>query len=1224
MNKRIIIIFALFSVVHIGNSQNVPNNFVVDLKNMPTPNVAEFNKYSKTSVSFFSGIPQIEVPIYNIALDYINIPITLANSPTGFKPEVHPSWVGMGWNLNAGGVITREVKFVRDEQQSLNDYFEVYGGIGFYLCHNILNEDTWAEVKDIESYPSLYPGYRYDMLDKSPDIFSFNFLGYSGKFFLNHEGVWKVQCDHPLKITFDDNDMSLNSEIATGTLLTFFKFTIVDEKGIQYIFGGENAVEFSSPMIPPGYSYKNGWTSTSWHLREIITPKGERVYFKYERGPYQSSFTFIDKPTSVIARNNVWAGEESHNYIYTGRFAADGVTNEYVNCITGSITSPVYLKEIECPSLNLKIQLTTSKSNELSYFETTYTDFYLNHPLSPGPIPYSFLGFDAALNIPYFQRNPDDKGKINPSVFKERFIWLKLDNISFFYSGVKSKDVTLHFRENPKYRLRLDSLSFSYPPQSKEEVYSFEYHPSLDYMNRKEFEYLSEYSDHWGFSNLKFLWDMNVSSAKAPIQERAKFGMLSKIKYPLGGYTIFVYENHDYNYIVKYENTFNPALEYISDSFGKPVLAGGLRIKRILNVDNLGHYDVVDYEYKLPNSSLSSGIVYSTGLYSLGDNSALFDNGNHIKYSHVAEKYEDGSFKCHVFSTERAIVRLGKTSTGILDDSPLRGTIWEGYIPYSIRSHERGKLLDEYYCNPDGKIVKSKHIFYSNLKKDASNFVRTIDPYYNKRFMLYNIAKSTQYGERAVCYYLYTYYCKPTFIYEVTYTKDSNLFFGYDADLSSSQALVSEQTFEYDDYGQIFKAAIKNSSGQSLGNVVKYAYSTVTPSAVLKDMVNRNMLSFPIEEKSYLNNLFQKGISYTYSYFGSAIVLNSLRDIHKDNSEVLRYSDKYGVGNNLIERTYNTGLIESYLWDTNASKLKAIVRNASISQISSVLTYASMQGGMLSNDWESDIESLRTSLPNAHISSFDYFLNGKLRYRMDEKKEKYNYEYDGNERLNCIKDNDQKIVQSFTYNHTSQSIQDIYLNNSLTISASKQCPEGYTSSPAYIHYPVEEGLIFSSISQEDADNKARLKFQDEAVRLADEQCGCIPYGIYDFEPIFSDNPRSRYDLYTFSGYYEQEKIYIQYLALSWVEVGSNDYYWYNEGVIIGKIQGTMLPSFIKYVEFIDDRATKNGGHGNSWIFWIDTSGFLHVKLKNPNVDRMPEVGEVMTFSFEIDLENSVY
>lgn len=48
---------------------------------------------------------------------------------------------------------------------------------------------------------------------------------------------------------------------------------------------------------------------------------------------------------------------------------------------------------------------------------------------------------------------------------------------------------------------------------------------------------------------------------------------------------------------------------------------------------------------------------------------------------------------------------------------------------------------------------------------------------------------------------------------------------------------------------------------------------------------------------------------------------------------------------------------------------------------------------------------------------------------------------------------------------------------------------------------MEEGLIFSSISQEDADNKARLKFQDEAVRLADEQCGCIPYGIYDFEPI---------------------------------------------------------------------------------------------------------------------------
>lgn len=90
--------------------------------NILSPNTESFKIYGDIPVSLYTGLPQISIPLDNIEADNLNLNLSLNYHASGFKPEMHPSWVGLGWNLNLGGMITREVKNIPDENNSLNLY----------------------------------------------------------------------------------------------------------------------------------------------------------------------------------------------------------------------------------------------------------------------------------------------------------------------------------------------------------------------------------------------------------------------------------------------------------------------------------------------------------------------------------------------------------------------------------------------------------------------------------------------------------------------------------------------------------------------------------------------------------------------------------------------------------------------------------------------------------------------------------------------------------------------------------------------------------------------------------------------------------------------------------------------------------------------------------------------------------------------------------------------
>ena len=139
-----------------------------------SPTVSELMKYVDQPVDLFHGLPTIEIPIYTIECGELSLPITLSYHAGGIKVDQIATWVGLGWSLNAGGACT------------VNCIDDKHGNFESRLI------DTMTE-KEIEEYMENF-GFsnpNQGMLLESwidnqtiPDICSYNFLGYSGRFFL--------------------------------------------------------------------------------------------------------------------------------------------------------------------------------------------------------------------------------------------------------------------------------------------------------------------------------------------------------------------------------------------------------------------------------------------------------------------------------------------------------------------------------------------------------------------------------------------------------------------------------------------------------------------------------------------------------------------------------------------------------------------------------------------------------------------------------------------------------------------------------------------------------------------------------------------------------------------------------------------------------------------------------------------------------------------------------
>ena len=72
-----------------------------------SPEAAAFQKYGNTPVNLYTGGTNVAVPIYTYPGREMDLPISLTYDASGIKVSQMATTVGLGWNLNVGGRISR-------------------------------------------------------------------------------------------------------------------------------------------------------------------------------------------------------------------------------------------------------------------------------------------------------------------------------------------------------------------------------------------------------------------------------------------------------------------------------------------------------------------------------------------------------------------------------------------------------------------------------------------------------------------------------------------------------------------------------------------------------------------------------------------------------------------------------------------------------------------------------------------------------------------------------------------------------------------------------------------------------------------------------------------------------------------------------------------------------------------------------------------------------------
>jgi len=213
----------------------------------PTPTAASLGEYGAIPVGLYTGVPSISIPIYEIQGRGISLPISLSYHASGIRVEDVPSWVGLGWALHAGGVITQNIMDKNDMGTERVDIPEGTTTSAIAQRESILLNLCSPSPKDL-----------------MPDNFSYNFCGYSGEFVYDKDG----NCIIP-----DNPNFIITKYPEPGC---FFK--IVDPNGISYYFS-----EYESTNT----GFTRNVTTLSYCLTKIEAPGGvDEITFEYDSEHY--------------------------------------------------------------------------------------------------------------------------------------------------------------------------------------------------------------------------------------------------------------------------------------------------------------------------------------------------------------------------------------------------------------------------------------------------------------------------------------------------------------------------------------------------------------------------------------------------------------------------------------------------------------------------------------------------------------------------------------------------------------------------------------------------------------------------------------------------------------------------------------------------------------------------------------------------------------------------
>lgn len=991
--------------------------------NIQSPNAASLGNYGDVPVSYFTGTPDISIPIHKMSVKGVNLDISLSYDASGIRVNSHPGWIGQNWTLTSGGVITRSVVGEFDE-------FSGFGASylsGYLYCHeelNLIDLEDDSKLKDYYASKKVMENKDYE-----PDIFTFNFMGKTGKFFLGNDGEWKVISDDNLKIELKQDLVTPLFEKLPDTFyngLVYPKviggFKITDDMGTEYFFGyNENAIEYSIPFFNQIYPGPAVWVANSWYLTEVKDKYGSSLYnFTYERKHFIAEFyRQIQSKRYSLSNDCGWADPTCFTPVCS---YSSSLSQLYVN---GNLISPVYLKEI-ATLFGDKIYFGISETSELKYdnndISYTYDDLVHQYPASD------------YYHIYYLQQDNDYIEPLGDN-YLENLKWYKLDDIRIHNSlDQYIKKIELIYNNDPNQRLNLLSIDFygsdsHWNPEAKKLSYKLRY-------NQFELlpKYLSRKIDHWGFyKGSEYIINENNFSSyysqREPDSYYLKIGLLNHIIYPTGGYTNFIYEPNEYSQIVSNDKT---------TLYSELGIGGGLRIKKIIDYDGekekirnfkyVKNYETDKYstnrsgvlsskpKYYWPGFRVN---IYDTGVYyayTFSINSMIrLSNvfGAIIGYSEVVETREDGSFIIYKNSN------YDNSNSFYFDESPINTLNFDAsqYHPYSDLGLLRGKLLEENLYNAESNLVQKKRITYRTDHSDMKlNYVLATDAqYYN---MCPNSAESVFLGNAYKIFYFdydseieetSNYYDEKAVLSTVNYLRE-------DIDLSNNNIRLTKRITK------------TNSEGNVIVTDFRYPLD-LSSESYMQNLIDDNRIGEIIQTETTKEDQPIGAKKTTYKQDNGLIVPATV-ETSKTNISALEtdvYYDKYDSEGNLLQFHDKSNVNTCFIWGYKNQYPIAKIENAEYiefeSSVSSIQSTSNSEMGNCFNSescqeqiLRSQLNNLRDNIPNAMITSYTYDpAIGVTSITQPNKTIEY-YKYDEFNRLQKVFDYKENFVKRHEYN----------------------------------------------------------------------------------------------------------------------------------------------------------------------------------------------------------------
>lgn len=192
-------------------------------------------------ISQQTGSAVFSLPVFNWKDDksrlYANIALSY-NSGNGLKVTDIASNLGQGWNLVAGGVITRMQMAEPDDQKTYGNAAEsdrTKFPAGFMYATTPASDgcpDALTKYPLYKSRNQIYAQHNYVTEDRQADYFSFQFNSKAGMFILNRNGIGESLGDSKIKIYYQ-TDENMRGQ---GKRTTITSFQIHDVDGLIYKF----------------------------------------------------------------------------------------------------------------------------------------------------------------------------------------------------------------------------------------------------------------------------------------------------------------------------------------------------------------------------------------------------------------------------------------------------------------------------------------------------------------------------------------------------------------------------------------------------------------------------------------------------------------------------------------------------------------------------------------------------------------------------------------------------------------------------------------------------------------------------------------------------------------------------------------------------------------------------------------------------------------------------